>query len=58
MDVLNLNAMIGIVVYEKLFWTTMICQPTIYFPVGGEKSGLCFDDLNTPKLNHVQKMPI
>jgi len=29
--------MIDIIVYEKGFWTEMIlCQPRIYFPVGGE----------------------
>ncbi|KAE9525085.1 hypothetical protein AGLY_014499 [Aphis glycines] len=31
----------------------MICQPRIYFPLGGEKGCLCFNDLNTPKLNTV-----
>jgi len=30
----------------------MICQ-LIYFPVSGEKGGLCCNDLNNPKLNHV-----
>jgi len=30
----------------------------IYFPMGGEKGGSCFNNLNTLKLNHVQKMPI
>jgi len=57
--VLNLNPMIGIIVYEKWFWTEMICQPKIlYFPVDCEKGGLCFYDVNTPKLNHKEKMPI
>jgi len=42
--------MIGIIVFEKRFITEMICQPMIYCPVGdGEKSSLCFNDLNTPK---------
>ncbi|KAE9536744.1 hypothetical protein AGLY_006977 [Aphis glycines] len=27
----------------------MICQPGKYFSVDGEKGGLCFNDLNTPK---------
>jgi len=36
----------------------MIYQPRIYFPVGGEKGNLCFNDLNTPKFNRVQEMPI
>jgi len=36
----------------------MISQPKIYFPVSGEKGGLCFNHMNTPKLNHILKMPI
>jgi len=36
----------------------MICQPKIYFPLGSEKGGLCFNDLNNSKLNYVQKMEI
>jgi len=31
----------------------MTFQPMIYFPVGGEKDGLCINDLNTPKLGKV-----
>jgi len=50
--------MIGIIVYENRFWTEMICQPKIYFPVFGEKGGLSFNDRNTSKLNHVEKMAI
>jgi len=43
MDALNLNLMIGIITYEKRFWTEIICQSRIsigYFPMGGEKGGL------------------
>jgi len=56
-DMLKLNAMIGIIIYEKWFWTEMICQPKIYFPLVGENGDLCFNDLNNSKLNHIQKMP-
>jgi len=49
---------IDIIVYQKRFWTEMICQPGIYFPVNSEKYDLCFNNLNTPELNHVQKMRI
>jgi len=45
--------MTGIIVYEKRLWKEMICQLRIYFPVGDEKGGLCFNDLNTLKLNHI-----
>jgi len=35
------------------------CQPRIYFSLqGGKKGGLCFNDLNSLKLNHVHEMPI
>jgi len=37
----------------------MICQPRIYFSlVGSEEGGLCFNDLNSSKLNHLQEMSI
>jgi len=37
----------------------MICQPRVYFLVGGEKVSLYFTEgQNNPKLNHVQKKPI
>ncbi|KAE9536416.1 hypothetical protein AGLY_007205 [Aphis glycines] len=34
----------------------MICQPRIYFSLGGEKGDLCLNELNTLKLNYVQKI--
>jgi len=52
----------GIICIQKRFWTEMICQLSqlriLYFPVGWEKGSLCFNDLNTSKLNLVQKMLI
>jgi len=30
----------------------------IYLKLGDEKGSLCFNDLNTSKLNLIQKMPI
>jgi len=53
-----LIAINGIIVCQKRFWMEMIYQPTIYFSVVKEKDGLCFYDLNTPKLNRVQKISI
>jgi len=40
MVLLNLNATIDIIVHEKRFWTEVICQPKIYFPLGGEKGDI------------------
>jgi len=58
MEMLNLNAMIGIVVDEKRFRTEMFCPPKIYFLLSCKKGGLCLNDLNIPKLNYVQKIAI
>jgi len=30
-----------------------MCQPTSLGYIGGEKRGLCFNDLNTAKLNYL-----
>jgi len=40
------------IVYEKNSerrWFVTLLAYRIYFPVGGEKDGLCFNGLNTPK---------
>jgi len=49
MDVINLNAMIGVIVYKKRLWTEITCQPMIYFSLGDENGCLCFNDQNTHK---------
>ncbi|KAE9529709.1 hypothetical protein AGLY_011805 [Aphis glycines] len=49
MDVTNLNAMIGVIVYKKPLLTEMTRQPRIYFSLVGEKGCLCFNDQNTHK---------
>jgi len=49
MGVLNFNSMIRIIVYEQRFRTEITSQPKIDFSLGGEKGGLCFNDLNTSK---------
>jgi len=63
MGMLNLNAIIDIIVLtiiykRKTILNIVVRQGYILLSVGGEKVGLCFNNLNTSKLNHVQKISI